>query len=288
MNTSTASFETILTGVAALSPAELDVLQAQIARSRQTKIFSPKNVFEIPYREYLSFSESEREALQWRVYQEHNARYQAELKKRRAQWLLVCGGEILEHSRTLDDYPAPEKLQAVGQDRGVIPFVFVPKPLIEESSWSALDDDDFYPTLPLQLSSAHETQSKSSFMVTADFDTGSPHLFVDYDKLAEERVLSFRPKSEAFFEQHLGGFYRFHILLLQVALLDESGNLFANRMHAYCVRDWQNSPLCLVNSNRQALAGRNLLLRFPIKVELDGQKQTTRVLGKKKQTSKRT
>jgi len=58
-------------------------------------------------------------------------------------------------------------------------------------------------------------------------------------------------------------------------------------MHAYCVRDWQKSSLCLVNPNRQALAGRNVLLKFPITVELNGEKKLTRVFGNKSRTKKR-
>jgi len=71
---------------------------------------SERSVFEIPYDEYLAFSDVEREALQWRVYREHHDRSEAELKARRAQWMIVCGGEIIEFSRILDNFPTPEKL----------------------------------------------------------------------------------------------------------------------------------------------------------------------------------
>ncbi|MGH7599839.1 MAG: hypothetical protein ACREOI_26080 [bacterium] len=151
-----ASFETILESIDALSPAELDALQARISRSRRkqasaTKRTSERSVFEIPYDEYLAFSDAEREALQWRVYHEHREWYEAKLKARRAQWMIVCGGKIVEFSKTLADFPAPEKLQAMGKECVFIPFVFVPKPLIEESAWSVLDEDGFYPTLTFSV-----------------------------------------------------------------------------------------------------------------------------------------
>jgi uncharacterized protein (DUF433 family) len=175
-----ASFETIIESVDALSPAELDALQARISRSRRkqtstTKRPSERSVFGIPYDEYLAFSDAERETLQWRVYHEHQKWYEAELKARRAQWMIVCGGKIVESSKTLDDFPPPEKLQAMGKECGFIPFVFVPKPLIEESTWSALDEDDYYPTLTFSVAGKDQEEST---IVNADLDTGSPHLFV--------------------------------------------------------------------------------------------------------------
>lgn len=290
-----ASLEKILESVEALSPSELDALQEHIARSRQKKASTAKetserSVFKISFDEYLAFSESEREATQWRVYHEHHEWYEAELKARHAQWMLVCGGEIVAFSKTLDDYPTPEKLHAIGKERDFIPFVFVPRPLIEESNWSALDEDDFYPTLTFHIVEISQIEGKTSapgFSVSADLDTGSPHLFLDYEQLLEESAVDFRSHAEAYIQQHLGEYYRFHILPLQVVVTDESGNHFTRRMHAYCVRDWKKSPLCLVNPNRQALAGRTILLKFPVKVELDGEKKTTRVLGKKMARTKK-
>lgn len=172
----------------------------------------------------------------------------------------------------------------MGKERGFIPFVFVPNPLIEESTWSALDEDDFYPTLTFSVAGKDQAESTT---VKADLDTGSPHLFVDYDQLLEAGAVDFRPNAKAFIQQHLGEYYRFHILPIQVAIVNESGNYVMQRIHAYCVRGWQRSSLCLVNPNRQALAGRNVLLKFPVKVELDGTNKITRVLSKKAKSKKR-
>jgi hypothetical protein len=291
MSNHVASFETIIESVDALSPAELDALQARISRSRQKQMPATKRggecrVFEIPYDKYLRFSDQEREDLQWRVYREHHEWAETELKTRRAQWMIVCCGEIVEFSRTLNNFPTPEKLQAIGKERGYIPFVFVPKPLIEESAWSTLDEEDFYPTLRLNIAGTN-AGNVTNFSISADLDTGSPHLFVDYDRLFAEGVIDFRPNSEAYIQQHLGQYYRFHIMPIQIVIIDEKGKKFESRLHAYCVRDWAKSSLCLVNPNRQALAGRNVLLRFPVKVELDGQKRITRVSGKKTGKKKR-
>jgi len=68
MSDHVASFETILESVDTLSATELETLQAYITRSRQkqapTSKASKGSIFEIPYEEYLKFSETEQEALQ--------------------------------------------------------------------------------------------------------------------------------------------------------------------------------------------------------------------------------
>ena len=288
------SFESIIESLDKLSSAELEKLHESIVRSRQkrtraTVLQEKSEVFKIPYNEYLKLTDGEREEIQWRVYSEYHAWYEAELKKLRAQWVLVCGGQVMEFSRTLDDYPTPEKLQALGREYGFIPFVFVPRPLIEESAWSVLVEDDFYPTLTLHFATKTQEEARSQswdLTVNADFDTGSPHLFVDYEKLAEKGVIGFRSQAEAYFQQHLGEYYRFHIMPIQIVIVDENEKQYTKRMHAYCVRDWQKSPLCLVNPDRKALAGRNIMFNFPIKLELDGIRKVSRIVGSKEKTKK--
>jgi len=108
--------------------------------------------------------------------------------------MIVSGGEIVEFSRTLDNFPTPEKLQALGKTHGFIPFVFVPKPLIEESAWSAPGEDDFYPTLALDIvgkTGTESTATVTNFPIKANLDTGSPHCFVDKEaKMTRSQYVS--------------------------------------------------------------------------------------------------
>jgi len=86
----------------------------------------------MPIKEYLALSDDERENIQLSVYQSHKEWIDAELEERGAEWVLLCGGEVVEYSATLRNYPSREKLMALGEERGVVPFVFVKTPLIEE------------------------------------------------------------------------------------------------------------------------------------------------------------
>jgi hypothetical protein len=162
-----------------------------------------------------------------------------------------------------------------------VPFVFVREPLVEESGWARLAGNDFYPTVRLTLSppgTNPENPLAAGVSFTADFDSGSPNLFVDYDQMLALNIVDRQLIDQAHFRPHLGQLYRFHVLFLMVGVTDENGGVAAREFPALCVRDWRQSPLCRVNPNREALAGRNVLLEFPLRLELSGAERATRIL----------
>lgn len=68
------------------------------------------------------------------------------------------------------------------------------------------------------------------------------------------------------------------MLFFLVGVRDENGAVAAREFPALCVRDGRQRPLCRVNPNRAALAGRNVLLEVPLRMELDGLGRVTRIL----------
>jgi hypothetical protein len=267
-----------------LSPEDLAVVQERLEERKNRAAnapCAPDDVFALRFDDYIARSDDERETVQLRAYQEHQAWIDTELERRGAEWLLVCGGEVLDASASLKDYPSREKLMDIGARRGCVPFVFVREPLVEEAAWSSLEDDDVYPTVDLTLAAmgtARQDLSATGVSVVADFDTGSPGLFVDFDQMLARKVISVQPIDQAHFRPHLGRLYRFHVMPLLVGVNDETGACAIRHFSVLCVRDWAHSPMCRVNPQREALAGRNLLLEFPLRIELDGQTRTTRVL----------
>ena len=180
----------LLKAIEQLNPAELAILQERIHRTQHAAPVktSPKTAqrdefFTLPFTEYLALPDEERERIQFSVYQSQKKWIDAELERRSAEWILVCGGEVVESSETLRNYPSRGKLMALGKARGVVPFVFVKAPLVEEeSAWAALSHADFYPTLSIMIGSPECTAEKlvaSSITCVADFDSGSPHLFLN-------------------------------------------------------------------------------------------------------------
>jgi hypothetical protein len=174
-------------------PRELAVIEERLAARKQDFERPPDTtgVFDLSFDDYLAMSDEERDDIAFRAYQTLGEWIDAELKKRRAEWILVCGGEVIESSNKLRDYPSREKLMEIGQRRGLVPFVFVKTPLIEESGWSALADDDFYPTISLTVAAPDTSLARlptSGTELTADFDSGSPSLFVDYDQILASHI----------------------------------------------------------------------------------------------------
>ena len=146
-----ANLNQVLQVLEQLSPQEMAVVEERLAaRKRSNGTDPPADVFALPFADYLALPDEEREAVQLRAYQSHQAWIDAELERQKAEWLLVCGGEVVEASPTLRDYPSREKLMSLGQRMGCVPFVFVREPLVEESAWSVLAGNDVYPTLRIR------------------------------------------------------------------------------------------------------------------------------------------
>jgi len=297
MLTAEIDFEQVLGTVDQLSSDELDLLQMRITQSRQKKMplalrgypDEARELFAIPFDTYMAMSDDERDAIAFRAYKILDRWIDQELKARHAKWMLVSGGEILDASSKLIEYPAPEKLMAIGKKSGLIPFVFIYTPLIEESGWSAMSDSDYYPTLSItvgRFGAKKEEIILDGVTIEADFDTGSPELLLDYDQMVSNGVIGTIPIKQAHYRPHLGEFYPFHLRPIAVGITNDNGQTLTKDIGALFVRNWRQSPLCLVNPDREALAGRNLLLGFPLQVVLDGEKKTTQILGKKPASKK--
>lgn len=278
------SLNQVLQSFDQLGARELAMIEERLAARKRLPAPPPSpavDLFDFSFTDYLALSDNERNALSLRAYQTLQPWIDAALEEREAKWILVCGGEVLEFSPTLQNYPSRERLMQIGQERDRVPFVFISTPLIEESEWSSLAKNDFYPTIRLTVAAGGTVVDglpAPSLEITADFDTGSPSFFVDYDQMLESQIVDFQPVDQAHWRPHLGQAYSLHILPILVGVSSENGMTAAREIATLCVRDWRQSPLCKINPNREALAGRNLLLEFPLRLELNGAERITRVM----------
>lgn len=103
------------------------------------------------FQKYLSLGDRKRRDLVLEVQERSRDWIAQPLDAHQAAWILVCGGKVIESSNDLNDYPFPERLMKIGSERDQIPFVFNRPPLLEEVSWSSLEGNDFYPTLPIAV-----------------------------------------------------------------------------------------------------------------------------------------
>jgi hypothetical protein len=90
------------------------------------------------FQDYLSLSAAERRAMALDLQERSRDWLKRQLEFHRAAWIMVIGGQVVESSSRLDDYPTPEWLIKLGTERDLVPFVFSRPPLFEETSWSAL------------------------------------------------------------------------------------------------------------------------------------------------------
>jgi hypothetical protein len=260
-----ASLNQVLQSFDQLGARELAMLQERLDARRQhpAQLPDPKEeFFDLSFADYLSLSDEEQDEIVFRAYQILQPWIDNALEERDAEWMLVSGGEVLDSSPTLQNYPSRERLMQIGQERDRVPFVFIRTPLIEESGWSPLARDDFYPTIQLNVgapSLAKNNLQAASLEIMADFDTGSPSFFVDYEQMLARQIVDSQPIDQAHWRPHLGQAYRMHVLPILVGISGENGITTKREISALCVRDWRQSPLCRINPNREALAGRNLL-----------------------------
>jgi len=273
----------------ALPPAGREIILARLANKKanekafsSTKTLLEDERFLISFEDYLALSDDERDEIQSLAYEKYGSWIDEKLEQLHAQWMLVCGGKLIECSAKLQDYPSDERMSALGKQLGYAPLVFVANLRIEESLWAALRRDDFYPSLTVTISSVDSEQadlSKKGITFDADFDTGSPYTSADYELLRANKIIEKQTFKPAQTDRHLGFSYQYHVLPARITIADETGRMLSKVTSVICVRNWQNSPLCLVNPVRKALVGRNLLYEFPLRIELDGGERTTKILA---------
>lgn len=280
--------EQIWQTIDALPSAGREIILARLTNKKTNdNIFSPPKTlldderFLISFDDYLALSDDELDEIQIAAYKDYHAWINYELAQRQAKWILVCGGIIVESSKVLDDHPSDEKMYAVGKRLGYAPFVFMAGPVIEESEWAVLDNNDFYPSLSITLGGTDWERDEvliNGILLDGDFDTGSGNTLLDYNRLRSKGIIKSQRSKRTHERFHLGQSYRFYFLPVQIAVTTEAGEIFSKNVSAMCVRNWQQSSLCLANSVRKALVGRDLLLEFPLRVELDGGKRKTKIL----------
>ncbi len=235
-------------------------------------------ITKMSFAQYLALPIERRHALALELQKRNWHAIQSELQKRNAQWMLVCGGSILKSPASWEKLPTDEDIQKIGYQQNKVPLVFVRNSLIEETAWSPLSDDDWYPTLPVYLGRAQwddEQLVQHGWFLISDFDTGASVVLANYDRLTQEQILDGELVRNPFLGSHLGRTYAFFISELRVGVADEEGKMKSASVPCWCVMNWASSPLCHVNPQRQALVGRNLLLTLALQVNLDGAKKST-------------
>ena len=204
---------------------------------------------------------------------------------------------MVSSSSKFDNFPRSEDIEVVGKRTKKTPFIFMRPIQIDESShnsnWSNLQDNDYYPTLNIQIGS--ETWNKEKIrnegvQLEADMDTGCSYIFIDYNKLRgilsnphPNEIVS-RPIIRLFTLQEVMS--EFFIRNIKIYVCDETGYNAIKTFLSQIITNWEESGMHDINPNRDILIGRNVLIEFPLKIELNGRKRTSKIISIDKKPSK--
>lgn len=230
---------------------------------------------------FLALPPQRRDELALRLQDRNWDAIQGTLERNGWEWMIWLDSRIVRTSHSLENYPTIEDIMTLGNEMGNPPLVFVRNPVIEEVAWTSLSHDDWYPTLPIHVGepSWDDTQLIASGLhLISDFDTGTSTQLINADVLAPSGWIStaFDPRT-VIRARHLLREYVYVVRDLRIGIASEAGTMRSGILSFRCVSDWQQSPLVSVNSQRQALVGRGVLLRLGLLVELNGANRSTRV-----------
>lgn len=246
-----------------------------------------KNPFEMSFDEFEKLTQSEQSELRWQAFSLNKPWIDDQLRKYQAEWILVMRGKVQRFSSTLDDVPTKSEIKKIGRVENYMPFLFIREPLIEEGAsvlgtqcqWAELADGDFYPSIGIAISPENDDvlslESNGNWMV-ADLDTGSPIIVIRGTDIERSGIRL--EDYEETWAVHLGIRYRYVTPKLQIAIQSESQGIKAGIFRPRAVYDWTTSPFVLINPNRTALAGRNLLLQLGLDILLKSQDRKTVVI----------
>ncbi|MCI0691046.1 hypothetical protein L0337_03455 [candidate division KSB1 bacterium] len=301
METKNSTLDQVLETIDDFAPDELDLIEKRLASARKKKNGSKapdgrslsggaqipalpaatRDIFAITFDEYLAMSDEERDAIQEEAYANHLDWIDQMLKLHHAKWILVCGRKVIESGPTWENYPTDEKLQAIGEQYGLIPFVFAAAPMIEESDWAALSYNNFYPSLPIIVANKEQSPHDlvdNGLAIHADFDTGSPDVLLNYEQLLEQSIVKRQRLVRFNTRFHLGHPFDYYPLPVLMGVITEGGKLISEVINVLCVRRWVKSPFRLPNPSRQALVGRNTRIKLELQIKLDGRRRVTQIL----------
>ncbi|MGH7596181.1 MAG: hypothetical protein ACREOI_07505 [bacterium] len=289
--------ENIKANLDQVDPAALQSIWEIVNHSKPKRVLSPKSTDHSTFRrdvtlekpaefigenltldEYERLSPKERGMLQRRLKEQNHLWLKNKFLELKAAWLVVIDGEVIDWGKSLKNLPMARQNVEVSQRTGKFPFVFINDDLmaIEESNsaWHATNDPgDYYPTLPVTLSSASNIVE-----LVGDFDIGASGTFVDYDFLRDRNLIQAEVGDYYEISRHLNQPYHGVAKSLRFQLSSKAGKAFAFETMIYCVPDWHISPFVKINPDRVALVGRDLLLTLKPKVLLDFNKRQTEIV----------
>ena len=207
---------------------------------------------------------------------EENRRLIMEALRRGSRYIVLCDGKVVYASNR---EPSDEEIRSIERNLGKICYVLT-EDLIEESRWIPIADGDYYPTIDVFIGSAEWDEEEvfhRGLKITSDFDTGNPDVAAFYN----EGISLIQPTTTYIMRRafHLGRHYDYYLITLKIGIDDAKGVKRCITKPCRSVLSWtkiERNPFLLANPKRKGFVGRDLMLAFPLNIQLSGKTKSPR------------
>jgi len=241
------------------------------------ELISAKNPFALSFKDFINLGLNESEELLKIVYDSCKDLLE-EAWRSGSRQAVICDGKIVFQTTDIDDISNEVERLAKKHDKAC--YVFSAPDVIEESTWTPISGDDFYPTLRVYLgtedSDEKEIVEKSS-SIYADLDTGNPfYKIFNANQLAEPLtdVTPLQMRSG----EHLGCSYTYYNKRVKICVKDINGNVNSIVCNVRLVRHWDGCALLQTSPNRVGFIGRDILRDLRIRLKFDPIEKATQIL----------
>jgi hypothetical protein len=254
-----------------------EILPKIIIDNKKTFIYFLKNdPFDLSLKEFLDLRLEDAKNLQIKAYKS-SKKILDEAWKKGIKHVILCNGKIVYGSSENKDL-SNEIVENIAKKYNKAFYVFSSSDIVEESQWTKVSDEDYYPTLKLYIGEENieNTDLLKTSPIYADFDTGNPYLRIfDANRfkspITDFTVLEMRQS------EHLNKIYTFFNKKVKIVIKDENNSIRSILSNVRLVQEWKDSALLQVSPNRVGFVGRDLIREFRIKIELNPSDSSTRI-----------
>lgn len=233
--------------------------------------------FEVSTAERDLMTPEELTALYDSLLEEHGRLIRESLGKS-SRYIVLCDGKVVYASSR---EPSDEEIRNLEKNLGKVCYVLTEDP-IEESLWSPIGDGDYYPTIDVFIGATQwgeEEVFRRGLKITSDFDTGNP----DVAAFNDEEINLIQPTVACIMRRafHLGKYYDYYLKTLRIGIKDAESVERCITKPCRSVLSWtkpERNPFLLANPNRRGLVGRDLMVTFPLSIQLSGKKKQSKIL----------
>lgn len=229
------------------------------------------------YKTCADFNNLEKDVFQVRGQFIYRSWIQKQFSKLNVDWIVVVNGKVVKKSKKGELVPLEKELEEIGRKNNGFPFLFSRTVFSEESKWSKrVDVEGLYPTIPLEVELPAVVKAKGRIKPRTDIDTGSYHILYISLELLERKWRDYLPyrRIEQSDIPFRGKSFWYRIHILTVIIKDDVTRMEKKRdYNCLCILNWNETTFIHANPKREAFAGTELIVTFPLTLILDGKKK---------------